>query len=94
MSFSAQAPEPGPVEEGAPHRRRGGLVWKIIGISSGSLLILVGLIMLITPGPGWLAIFAGLALLSPHSRWARAILRKLKDTIRRGRKKPTDGQQD
>ena len=59
------------------------LVWKIASISVGSLLILLGLVMLVTPGPGWLAIFAGLAMLSPHSVLAKSILAWLKRKLGR-----------
>lgn len=41
---------------------------RIIG---GVLLILAGLIMLVLPGPGWLAIFGGIFLLGPDTRLAR-----------------------
>jgi len=63
-----------------PHGRHPklSLALKIGTITVGSLLILLGLVMLITPGPGWLAIIAGLAMLSPHSVWAKAILTWLK----------------
>jgi len=52
-----------------------------VSITSGSCLVVLGLIMLVTPGPGWVAIFAGLAVLSPHSRKARWILKTLKEKV-------------
>ena len=73
---------------GAPRHPTLLLAWKIGSITVGSLLILLGLVMLVTPGPGWLAIFGGLAMLSPHSVWAKAILSWLKKKLRiRSRKK-------
>ena len=37
----------------------------------GWVLVLAGLAALVLPGPGLLALFAGLALLSQHHEWAR-----------------------
>ena len=37
----------------------------------GWVLVLAGLAALVLPGPGLLALFAGLALLSQHYEWAR-----------------------
>jgi drug/metabolite transporter (DMT)-like permease len=39
----------------------------------GSVLVVAGLVMLVTPGPGILAIAAGVALLSRHHHWARRL---------------------
>jgi uncharacterized protein (TIGR02611 family) len=64
------------------------LVWKIISISVGVLMILAGLVMLVTPGPGWLFIFAGLAVLGPHSRTARRVTTWLKEKLRIHHKQP------
>jgi UPF0716 family protein affecting phage T7 exclusion len=36
----------------------------------GWLLIAAGLVMLVTPGPGLVALLAGLAILARHYRWA------------------------
>ncbi|HKY33774.1 MAG TPA: PGPGW domain-containing protein [Candidatus Polarisedimenticolia bacterium] len=81
-------PRPGPPERHAHPRIS--LAWKIFSIAAGSLLILAGLLMLVTPGPGWLAIFGGLAMLSPHSRWAHAILHWLKEKLHLRRRQSAD----
>ena len=39
---------------------------------AGFALLLVGVALLVLPGPGWLLIFAGLAILSTEYVWARA----------------------
>ena len=58
------------------------LAWKIASISAGSALIVLGIVGLFLPIlQGWLMIFAGLAVLSPHSRAARTIMRKLKEKL-------------
>ena len=45
----------------------------------GWVLITVGLALLVLPGPGLLALVAGIALLAPHYAWARRILDPLHD---------------
>jgi uncharacterized protein (TIGR02611 family) len=53
-----------------------------VGITiAGFALIVVGAIMLITPGPGWAAIFAGLALLSLEYAWAERLLVRVKAKV-------------
>lgn len=59
------------------------LLWKIVRISTGVLLILVGFVGLFLPIlQGWLMIFAGLALLSTHSPAARRVMRWIKTKLR------------
>ena len=47
-------------------------------IVSGFTLLLVGAIMLVTPGPGWLTIFLGLSLLAAEFVWARRLMNRIK----------------
>lgn len=49
--------------------------FKIIG---GFTLLLIGIVMLVTPGPGWVAIIGGLAMLAAEFVWARRLLNRLK----------------
>lgn len=44
-----------------------------IGIG-GSVVLLSGIIMIPYPGPGWLVVFAGLAILAREFPWARRVL--------------------
>jgi uncharacterized protein (TIGR02611 family) len=44
----------------------------------GFALLLCGVVMLITPGPGWALIFAGLGVLALEFVWARQLLQKIK----------------
>jgi uncharacterized protein (TIGR02611 family) len=46
---------------------------------AGAVVILVGIAMLVLPGPGWVVIFAGLAILSTEYVWARRLLEKAKE---------------
>jgi len=49
----------------------------------GGALLLAGVIMLITPGPGLLTIAAGLAVLGRKYKWARRLLEHVRARIRR-----------
>jgi uncharacterized protein (TIGR02611 family) len=45
----------------------------------GFLLIVAGIAMLVLPGPGWAAIFLGLAVLATEYVWAQRLLNKAKE---------------
>ena len=47
----------------------------------GATVVLLGLIMLVTPGPGLVVSPVGLAILSIEFAWARHWLRKLRESI-------------
>ncbi len=47
----------------------------------GGTVVLVGLVMLVTPGPALLVIPLGLAILALEFAWARHWLRRLKDNL-------------
>src|ERR1700733_11729715 len=47
-------------------------------IVAGFTLLLVGAVMIITPGPGWLVIFLGLSLLAAEFIWARRLMDRMK----------------
>lgn len=47
-------------------------------IVAGFTLIAVGIVMIVTPGPGWLVILMGLAMLAAEYVWARRLLDRLK----------------
>jgi uncharacterized protein (TIGR02611 family) len=51
------------------------VVIAIIGIS----VLLIGAAMIFLPGPAIIVIPAGLAILATEFRWARSLLRKLKE---------------
>jgi uncharacterized protein (TIGR02611 family) len=59
--------------------------FKVLG---GFTLLLAGVIMIFTPGPGWLVIFLGLTLLAAEFVWAKKLMdrmkqegNRLKDTV-------------
>lgn len=54
------------------------MAWRIgVAILGGTITVL-GAIFLITPGPGWLIIFAGLGILASEFAWADRALIKTK----------------
>ena len=53
---------------------------RIAKITAGFALLAAGIAMLALPGPGWLTIAAGLAILAGEYLWARQLLDRLKST--------------
>lgn len=53
-------------------------VRRFFKILIGFTLLLVGAVMLFTPGPGWLVIFLGLTLLAAEFVWARRLMDRMK----------------
>ena len=51
---------------------------KAMKVAGGFVLLTAGVVMLATPGPGWLAIAGGLGLLASEFAWARRLLDALK----------------
>ena len=60
-----------------------------VGIIGGTVLLL-GIALIVLPGPAVVVIPAGLAILATEFAWAQRWLQKAKDWIRRRRKKPRD----
>ena len=53
-------------------------VVRITKIVGGFVLLVAGIAMIALPGPGWLTIAAGLAILAGEFIWARRLLDQLK----------------
>jgi uncharacterized protein (TIGR02611 family) len=51
-------------------------------IAGGFLLLIAGAAMIVLPGPGWVTIALGLAVLARDFPWARRWLDQLKTTAR------------
>jgi uncharacterized protein (TIGR02611 family) len=45
---------------------------------AGFALLIAGTAMIVLPGPGWVTIAVGLALLAPDFAWARRALERIK----------------
>jgi tellurite resistance protein TerC len=51
---------------------------RFLRILFGFTLLAIGLVMIVTPGPGWLTIMIGLGVLAAEYVWARRLLDKMK----------------
>jgi len=54
---------------------------RIAVLAVGSTVLLLGIVMLFTPGPGLIVIPIGLAILGVEFAWARIWLRKVRESI-------------
>ncbi|MFF4602395.1 TIGR02611 family protein [Streptomyces sp. NPDC001339] len=97
---------PGVVEEGAvaPSERPLGsraprfvkrsrplhLSWQVGVFVIGLAVVVVGVIMLPLPGPGWLVIFAGMAIWATEFVWAQLVLRWTKRKVTEAAQKALD----
>ena len=63
-------------------------------IVAGFTLLLAGVVMIITPGPGWLVIFLGLSLLAAEFIWARRLMDRMKRQGERVREAAEAGESD
>ena len=53
-------------------------VRRVFRIVAGFTLLAVGVVMIVTPGPGWLVILLGLSLLAAEFIWARRLMDRMK----------------
>src|SRR5687767_9942207 len=54
-------------------RQRASPLWKPLYLMAGTVLFLAGLVLLVAPGPGFLVVFVGGAMIAEESLWfARA----------------------
>lgn len=55
-----------------------GIVRKVIKGLLGGMIVILGVVMLVTPGPGIVAIFIGISILASEFPIARRLLNKLR----------------
>ena len=67
--------------------KRFGKARKIIVLVVGGLLVLLGVVLIFIPGPAFVVIPAGLALLATEFEWARTLLKKFREWLRLIREK-------
>ena len=60
-----------------------GMYARIAKIIAGFVLLGAGVAMLLLPGPGWLTIIAGLAVLATEFLWAHHLLARVKNAATR-----------
>jgi uncharacterized protein (TIGR02611 family) len=56
--------------------------WGAIALA-GLVVIIVGIVLLAAPGPGWLVIFLGLGIWATEFAWAKSLLRLTQRTVGR-----------
>jgi uncharacterized protein (TIGR02611 family) len=54
-------------------------VRKVVVLVIGGTVLILGVIMLVTPGPGIAGVIAGLAILATEFVWAKVLLKRMKD---------------
>lgn len=54
---------------------------KILVSIIGGIILIVGIVMIIVPGPAYLIIPAGLGILGTEYMWAKRLHQKLKDKV-------------
>ena len=57
---------------------------RIVILVMGTTVVLIGVIMLVTPGPAFIVIPAGLAILATEYAWARRWLRSIRESAEKG----------
>jgi uncharacterized protein (TIGR02611 family) len=66
------------------HARPGGAqIWRVGVAVAGLVVVIVGIVLLAAPGPGWLVIFAGLGMWATEFAWAKSLLRRVRRTVSR-----------
>lgn len=58
-------------------------LYKVIVTILGALVVVVGLLLVPLPGPGWLIVFVGLTILGSEYHWARRLLSWLRRVLAR-----------
>ncbi|TJZ41891.1 TIGR02611 family protein [Streptomyces piniterrae] len=66
------------------------LSWQVGIFIVGLAVVVVGVIMLPLPGPGWLVIFAGMAIWATEFVWAQLVLRWTKRKVTEAAQKALD----
>jgi uncharacterized protein (TIGR02611 family) len=64
-------------------RPGGAHIWRGAIAVGGLVVIIVGIVLLAAPGPGWLVIFLGLGIWATEFAWAKSLLRRTRRTVRR-----------
>jgi uncharacterized protein (TIGR02611 family) len=61
----------------------GSTLWRVLIGVLGLVFVLVGLLLVPLPGPGWLVVLAGVAIWSVEFAWARRLLRYAREQLHR-----------
>jgi uncharacterized protein (TIGR02611 family) len=75
----------GPIRQARARFRRlpgGWIAWRIGVAIIGLIVVVAGIILLPLPGPGWLVVFAGIAIWATEFEWAERLLMWTKRQVR------------
>jgi uncharacterized protein (TIGR02611 family) len=78
------------VREDTEEEARASIHVRLARMSLGSLLLIAGVLMLALPGPGWITIFAGLAILSKDVAWAERAMERVRRHLPEGEEGKVD----
>ena len=71
---------------GQVHRLPGGVtVWRVGVAVVGLVVVVVGIVLLPLPGPGWLIIFLGIGVWATEFAWAHRLLKRTNALVGRWR---------
>jgi uncharacterized protein (TIGR02611 family) len=59
----------------------GETVWRVAIALIGLVIVVVGVILLPLPGPGWLIIFLGIGIWATEFAWASRVLRRARTAV-------------
>lgn len=62
-----------------PHSHR---IYRLVVGLVGLIIVVVGLLMVPFPGPGWVVVFVGLAVWASEFEWAQRLLQRAKHTLK------------
>jgi uncharacterized protein (TIGR02611 family) len=71
-------------------RRTLDVTYRLFVLVIGCLVALAGVAMLVLPGPGWLVIILGVAILATEYAWAHRLLERVKDWAERAKNAALD----
>lgn len=74
----------------ARHRQRN-RIFRVAFATAGFVVLLLGVVMLFTPGPGWAVIVLGLGMLALEFAWAERLLERVIDQVERAADQVTKG---
>jgi uncharacterized protein (TIGR02611 family) len=78
------------VREDTEEQARASIHVRLARMTLGTLLLIAGVLMLALPGPGWLTIFAGLAVLSKDVAWAERAMERVRRRLPEGEEGEVD----
>lgn len=68
-------------KESTPEKAKRSLIVRILSIIAGTVISAIGLVMLVTPGPGLLVLAGGLGILAVDIPFARRLLMIVRDRL-------------